>query len=102
MDLSHTTQAETKGFGEYRSPRRALAWSFRKSRDSWKRKYAEVKRDIKRFQNQVRDVTKSRDHWKSKAKALNEKNNSLQAALASMQAQLAEQAELSKKRMRCR
>lgn len=97
MDLSQTAPVETRGFAEYKSPWRALAWSFRKSRDGWKQKYAKVKREIKRFQNQARDVTKSRDQWKNTANALDAENKSLQAQLVGMQAQLAEQEAAKKK-----
>ena len=52
------------------SPWRALAWSFHKSRENCRRKYAAVKRHIKRSRNEARDPRKSRGPWKEKAKAL--------------------------------
>lgn len=68
--------AATSFFSTFTSPWRNLAWSFRKSRDSWKRKYQELKRDQKRLENQVRDVRKSREHWREQAE---EKEKELQA-----------------------
>jgi predicted nucleic acid-binding Zn-ribbon protein len=54
---------------EWRSPVRKLVRFFRSSRDGWKSKYQEAKREIKRLVNQVRAVEKSRGHWKQVAKA---------------------------------
>ena len=58
---------ETGSFTSFLSPWRNLAWSFRKSRESWKTKYLELKRAQKRLQNQLRDVRKSREHWRQQA-----------------------------------
>jgi len=54
---------------EFRSPVRKLVRFFRSSRDGWKAKYQESKREHKRLSNQVRAVEKSREHWKQIAKA---------------------------------
>ena len=54
-------------FEQYKSPWRNLAWSFRESRDGWKRKHQELKRDFKRLQNQLRDVRLSRTDWQTQA-----------------------------------
>jgi septal ring factor EnvC (AmiA/AmiB activator) len=89
MELSQSNQQGR--FSGYLSPWRALAWSFHKSRENWKRKYAAVKRDIKRSQNEARDLRKSRERWKEKAKAFETEKNSLQATVAELQARLAAQ-----------
>ena len=68
MELSQSGQ-EGRFFG-YVSPWRALAWSFHRSRENWRRKYAAVKADAKQSQNEVRDLRKSRAGWKQKAEAL--------------------------------
>ena len=57
---------ETK---EFKSPLRKLLSFFRTSRDGWKEKYQESKRENKRLGNQVRAVEKSRAHWKQVTKA---------------------------------
>ena len=49
---------------ELKSPVRKLVRFFRSSRDGWKSKYQEAKRNNKRLVNQVRVVEKSREHWK--------------------------------------
>jgi septal ring factor EnvC (AmiA/AmiB activator) len=89
MELSQSDQEGR--FSGYVSPWRALAWSFHKSRENWKRKYAAVKRDIKRFQNEARDLKKSRERWKEKAKAFEMENDSLQATVAELEERLASQ-----------
>lgn len=38
---------------QYSSPPHALIWSFRKSRDNWKRKYLDVKADLKRARRRL-------------------------------------------------
>lgn len=96
MELSQSDQQGR--FSGYVSPWRALAWSFHKSRENWKHKYAAVKRDIKRSQNEARDLRKSRERWKEKAKAFETENNSLQGTVAELQARLAAQELAAKKK----
>ena len=55
------------GAAEYVSPKRCLARSFRLSRDRWKAKAAERRRQIKALQVKARDLEVSRDLWKAKA-----------------------------------
>jgi hypothetical protein len=52
---------------EFRSPKRALARAFRISREGWKRKAGERRKQIKALQIRVRDLEVSRDLWKEKA-----------------------------------
>jgi len=87
-----SSQSDQNGrFCSYISPWRALAWSFHKSRENWKRKYAAVKRDIKRSQNEARDLRKSRERWKEKARVFEMENDSLQATVAELEERLASQ-----------
>jgi hypothetical protein len=51
----------------FRSPKRALARSFRLSRDRWKEKAGQRRQQIKSLQVRVRDLQASRDLWKDKA-----------------------------------
>ena len=57
---------ETK---DLKSPVRKLVRFFRSSRDGWKGKCQESKRNNKKLSNQVRAVERSRDRWKQIAKA---------------------------------
>ena len=69
---------ETK---ELRSPVRKLARFFRSSRDGWKTKCQEWKRNNKKLSNQVRAVEKSREHWKQIAKAERQRVRQLEREL---------------------
>jgi chromosome segregation ATPase len=74
----------------YRSPRRVLVDWFRKSRDNWRQKYAELKGEIKRFKNRVYDLEKSRDRWKEQAAAHQQQLDALQAEVERLKAQVLE------------
>jgi hypothetical protein len=74
-------------FTKFTSPWRHLAWSFRKSRDNWKKKYQKLKREHKRLQNQVHDVRKSREHWRSLAEQTQAQGQALKEASARLQAE---------------
>ena len=54
---------------EYSSPAHKLIKFFRSSRDNWKTKHQQVKRELKLAQNQVRAVEKSRAKWRQAAEA---------------------------------
>ena len=96
MELSQ--EAQKGRFSGYSSPWRALAWSFHKSRENWKRKYADAKRELKRSRDQARDLRKSRGRWQEKAAALEAENRSLEQILAKLQSELAEQDTSAKKK----
>ena len=40
---------------------------FKSSRDKWKAKYAELRKNYRVVDNKVRAVTKSREHWRQMA-----------------------------------
>ena len=72
----------------YKSPKRILVRFFRRSRDAWKRKYLELKKEHKRLQNQVADVRRSREQWRQEAEAAAEESARLQQAVTEMESQL--------------
>jgi uncharacterized protein YlxW (UPF0749 family) len=80
--------ASTSFFGKFTSPWRNLAWRFRKSRDTWKKKYQDLKREYKRLQNQVHDVRKSRAQWRNAAEQEQEESQALREEIARLQAEL--------------
>ena len=53
----------------FASPVRKLVTFFERSRDGWKAKYHELKRQRKLDQHHVRAVEKSREQWRQKAEA---------------------------------
>jgi len=81
--------ASASFFSTFTSPWRNLAWSFRKSRDGWKRKYQELQREQKRLENQVHDVRKSREHWRQRAEEKEKELQALHEEMARMRAELA-------------
>lgn len=69
MDASAMEDTVDQTSASFKSRPGALVWFFRKSRDAWKRKSRKLRVALKREQNQVAAVTKSREQWKSKAQA---------------------------------
>ena len=51
----------------YKSPLKKLVRFFEKSRDSWKDKYLEKKRELKRAKNQIYDLKQRKEDWKDRA-----------------------------------
>lgn len=72
---------------QFKSPLRALVRFFRESRDNWKKKYMDVKAEIKRYKNQANDARKSRDKWKAQAKTVEAKNRRLESELDELRSQ---------------
>jgi hypothetical protein len=56
---SPSTAETTRAPRTYRSPMHALVWSFRKSRDNWKRKYLDVKADLRRAHRRLDRLAKA-------------------------------------------
>lgn len=66
----------------YKSPVRKLLRFFQNSRDQWKAKHQELKKQLKKEQNQVRAVEKSRAAWREKAEAAARRIRELERELA--------------------
>ena len=54
----------------YKSPLRKLVIFFKNSRDNWKKKYQETKKEVKRLTNRVRFLEKSKNSLKNQVKKL--------------------------------
>jgi septal ring factor EnvC (AmiA/AmiB activator) len=67
--MAHSDKDDQETPG-YSSPLRVLARFFEKSRDLWKAKYQALQERIKQFRTEVRDLRRSRDRWRAKAEAL--------------------------------
>jgi hypothetical protein len=65
---------------EYRSPKRTLAHSFRRSRDQWKAKAMQRREELRAMKVRLRDVEASRELWKTKALYLQEQLHHLSAS----------------------
>ena len=70
----------TEPAAEFRSPKRALARSFRLSRDRWKAKAVLRRAEIRALEVRLRDLENSRDLWKQKAAHLQAQLDGLQAS----------------------
>jgi hypothetical protein len=67
----------------------ATIWSLRKSRARWKRKYQALKATLKRHQNRVADVTKSRARWRLRAEDDHRRRAALEAENAALRERVA-------------
>jgi len=74
---------------KYTTPARVQAWFLHRSRETWKKKYKDLKSHAKRLQNRVNDVTKSREHWRQERDSLAERVRELEADNAALQEQVA-------------
>ena len=81
------TQAATRK--EYKSPARALASFFERSRDGWKQKYQELKATVKGYKNRIADLIKSREQWRLKAERTGEQLSALEAEMEGLRTQIA-------------
>jgi hypothetical protein len=66
-DCSVSSWRDLSGF---KTPARVLVQQFLASRERWKRKYTALKEKTTKYRMELRDLRRSRDHWKSKAKEL--------------------------------
>jgi len=51
----------------YKSPLKKLVKFFEKSRDNWKNKYLEKKKELKRATNRIYDLKLRKEEWKKRA-----------------------------------
>jgi len=72
----------------YTTSKQVQAWFLRRSRDLWKKKYAELKVESKRLKQRVADVSKGRAGSRSEADAARQEAQELRARNAELQAQL--------------
>ena len=70
------------GLKVFKSPVVKLLKFFESSRDGWKERHHEVKRQLKKEQNQVRAVEKSREAWRTRAESAERRVRDLEAALS--------------------
>src|SRR5258708_3587181 len=72
----------------YKTSKQVQAWFLGRSRDLWKKKYAELKVESKRLRQRVADVDRSRADWRSKAEAALQEAQELRDQLAELHARL--------------
>jgi chromosome segregation ATPase len=84
MDVPTGTDPPVKP-SAYKTSKQVQAWFLSRSRDLWKKKYAELKVEFKRLQQQVADVCRSRADWRGKAEAAGREVQELRAQIAELQ-----------------
>jgi SMC interacting uncharacterized protein involved in chromosome segregation len=85
MDAADRETSQEK----YKTSHRVQAWFLGRSRQRWKEKYRVLKVDAKRLQNQVADMTKSREKWRKQAEQMSRRVQELEADNAALQQQVA-------------
>lgn len=69
---------------EFKSPKGKLVRFFQRSRDGWKEKYMESKRNNKKLSNQTRAVEKSRARWRQIARREQRRSRELERELVEL------------------
>jgi predicted nucleic acid-binding Zn-ribbon protein len=87
MDVTTGTDPQDKP-SAYTTSKQVQAWFLRRSRDLWKQKYAELKIQSKRLQQQVADVSESRANWRGETEIARREAQELRAKNADLQARL--------------
>lgn len=87
MDVSTPTCQQDQE-PAYTTSKQVQAWFLRRSRDGWKKKYAQLKVESKRLNQRVADVCSSRAGWRSEAETARREAQELRARNAALQAQL--------------
>jgi hypothetical protein len=99
MDACEIEVSAGQTGGKFKSRPGALIWFFQKSRDSWKGKSRKLRTALKREQNQVAAVSKSREQWKRKAQQVAAEQSALQRENQALREQVRLLTGESKKRM---
>ena len=69
----------------YKSTKQALAWCFEKSRDLWKDKCGELRKEIKVMKVRVADSVQARDAWRAKQEDAVQRIDELKSQVAELQ-----------------
>jgi hypothetical protein len=83
---------------QYTTSKQVQAWFLRRSRDRWKKKYADLKGECKRLKQRAADACRSRTDWRSKAEAACREAQELRAQNAALQTRLETLAEDAQKK----
>jgi hypothetical protein len=73
---------------QLKSPVRKLLPFFQKSRDQWKVRHHDLQARLKKEQNQVRAVEKSRANWRLRAEAVEREQARLAAEISALKERL--------------
>jgi len=73
---------------QLKSPVRKLIPFFQNSRDQWKAKHHDLQTRLKKEQNQVRAVERSRENWRQRAEAAEQEQARLAAEISALKKRL--------------
>jgi chromosome segregation ATPase len=73
----------TKAIQDYESPPHKIIGFLKKGRDRLRQKYAGLRVKLRRAENQVRAVTKSRKNWELRARSAEAELDELKKSIAS-------------------
>jgi hypothetical protein len=73
----------TKAIQDYLSPRHKIVAFLKKGRDQVRQKYTALRVELRRAQNQIRAVTKSRKNWELRARSAEAELDELKKSIAS-------------------
>ena len=73
---------------QLKSPVRKLIPFFQNSRDQWKAKHHDLQTRLKKEQNQVRAVERSRENWRQRAEAAEQEQARLAAEISALNKRL--------------
>jgi predicted nucleic acid-binding Zn-ribbon protein len=99
VDATTGTDEQNKE-AAYTTSKQVQAWFLRRSRNLWKKKYAELKVESKRLQQRVADVCRSRASWRDEAEAARRQVQQLRAQNDDLQARLDGRPEDAEKKSR--
>lgn len=77
----------------WRTRPRVLAQWFQKSRDQWKEKHQQLKKEVKRLKVRVADVQNSREQWRQKAQRSEQELKEMKTQLEELQRQVQDRGE---------
>jgi hypothetical protein len=66
----------------YTTSKQVQAWFLRRSRDRWKKKYGDLRGQLKRLRQRVADTDGSRTRWRRQAEDAAQQIEALQAEIA--------------------
>jgi septal ring factor EnvC (AmiA/AmiB activator) len=87
MDTTNDT-LEQNGSPLYKTSKQVQAWFLRRSRDTWKKKYADLKVEARRFKQHVADADRSRAKWREDAEKAIHQLAELQAETTRLRTEL--------------
>jgi hypothetical protein len=68
--MEDTCVPSWSNLSSFKTPLRVLVQQFLASRERWKLKYKALHEKAKTYRIELRDLRRSRNHWKNKAKSL--------------------------------